>query len=118
MKKLFTLIICLLFIPVVFAKDTVEITKVELETKSDKAVINNEPTFDGLEINCDIGFVEINDFVKYKGSKLSCIFDLNYEKIYKVSLINLIFTAILIFIFVILPIIFITICIIEQIFIK
>ena len=66
MKKLFTLIICLLFIPVVFAKDTVEITKVELETKSDKAVINNEPTFDGLEINCDIGFVEINDFVKYK----------------------------------------------------
>ena len=42
----------------------------------------------------------LNDFVKYKGSKLSCIFDLNYEKIYKVSLINLIFTAILIFIFI------------------
>ena len=51
----------------------------------------------------------LNDFVKYKGSKLSCIFDLNYEKIYKVSLINLIFTAILIFIFVLI-FIFNTIC--------
>ena len=70
MKKikylLFILFLGLLMLPVVFAEGKIEITSVELDTKSDNTVINSEPTFSGLQMNYDVDFSRVGDFVKYK----------------------------------------------------
>ena len=50
----------------VYAKDTIEIKSIELDSKSDNTTINSEPTFSGLEMNYDLSFKELNDFAKYK----------------------------------------------------
>lgn len=70
MKKikylLFSLLIGIIMIPIVMAENTVEITDIELDSKSDNVTIKNEPTFSGLEMNYDIRFLEVGNFVKYK----------------------------------------------------
>ena len=70
MKKLYYLlflfVIGLLFVPIAFAKDSVEIIAVELDSKSDNTTINSEPTYSGLTMNFDIGFRAKDDYAKYK----------------------------------------------------
>ena len=63
---LFTILVCLFAIPNVFAKGVVEIKSIELDSKSENATINSEPTFNGLKMDFDVSFKEKNDFVKYK----------------------------------------------------
>lgn len=63
---LFTILVCLFAIPNVFAKGVVEIKSIELDSKSENAAINSEPTFNGLKMDFDVSFKEKNDFVKYK----------------------------------------------------
>ena len=65
-KLLFTVLICLLFIPFVFAENLVEIESIELIDFSDTAKEKTEPTHEGLEMNYDVSFGEVDDFVKYK----------------------------------------------------
>ena len=68
MKKIFMFLLLLSFvlIPIVKAENLVEITKIELDSKSNDVTIKNEPTFEGLEMNYDIRFLEVGQFVKYK----------------------------------------------------
>lgn len=61
---LFLLLVSLLLIPTVFAE--VKITNIELDSKSDGAIINSEPSFSGLDANYNVAFKEVGDFVKYK----------------------------------------------------
>ncbi len=63
---IFALILSILLIPNVFAKDSVEIKSITLDTKSDNTIIKSEPTFNGLVMNFDVSFKQKNDFVKYK----------------------------------------------------
>ncbi len=65
MKKLLFLLL-LLFPFMVKAVDNVKITNIEELEKSDTVTVNHEPTFEGLRINFDFKFVNINDFIKYK----------------------------------------------------
>ena len=65
MKKII-FILALLFPFIVSAADNVKITNIEQLEKSDTVTVNNEPTFEGLKINFDLKFTELNDFVKYK----------------------------------------------------
>ena len=65
-KLLFTVLICLLFIPFVFAENLVEIESIELIDFSDTAKEKTKPTHEGLEMNYDVSFGEVDDFVKYK----------------------------------------------------
>lgn len=61
---LITLILLLISTNVYAAN--VSITNVELEEKSENASINNDATYNGLEINTDIHFTLKDDYVKYK----------------------------------------------------
>lgn len=63
---LISLILLIIMVPVVFAKDNVFIEKIELVSKSDNTIINNKPSFSGIEMNYDISFKQVNDNVKYK----------------------------------------------------
>ena len=63
---LFTLLMSLLMITNVYAKDSVEIKSITLDTKSENTVVNSEPTFNGLEMNYDLTFKQVNDYAKYK----------------------------------------------------
>ena len=65
MKK-YLLLILLLFPFMVKAEDKVEITKVEEISKSDTVTVNNKPTFEGLKINFDLAFTELEDNISYK----------------------------------------------------
>ena len=65
-KLLFTILISLLFIPMVFAEDLVKIEKIEMESKSVNTIVNANPTFEGLNMNYDVTFKAKDDFVKYK----------------------------------------------------
>lgn len=67
MKRVMKLFILLLvLIPtLVFAKEQVEITNVELIDSTENLDLK-DPTFSGLETNFNIKFNEVNDFVKYK----------------------------------------------------
>ncbi len=82
MKKIFLLILLLMTPTFVFAKDNVEITRVDLLDNSEDVVIE-EPTFRGLETNFNIKFNEVEDFVKYK-----IIIDNDTNKDYELSLNN------------------------------
>ncbi len=65
MKKI--LFIILLLIPfMVMAEEKVEITKVEEIKKSDTVTVNHEPTYEGLKINFDLAFTELEDSISYK----------------------------------------------------
>ncbi len=70
MKKIgyLVLIIVLSFVFVsnVYAKDKVEIKSIELDSKSPSTRILNDVTTDGLEISFDLGFVNVDDYAKYK----------------------------------------------------
>ena len=76
---LYTSILWLLIIPVVYAAN-VEISSIELDSKSDNAKIESEPTFNGLEMNYDVFFKTPSDFVKYKVTIKN-----NTNKDYKIS---------------------------------
>ena len=77
---LFIMILSILFISNVYAKESIEIKSITLDTKSENTIINSEPTFSGLEMNYDLTFKEVNDFAKYK-----IIIENNTNKDYKVS---------------------------------
>ena len=66
MKKLFTLIICLLFIPVVYAKNDIEIESITLDSKSDEKVEKDKPAFENLDMNYNVSFKRVGDYAKYK----------------------------------------------------
>ena len=62
----FTILLSIFLIPNVFAKGIVEIESIELDSKSENAIVNSVPTFDGLKMDFDISFKAKDDFVKYK----------------------------------------------------
>ena len=65
MKKF--LFLLLLFFPfMVKAAENVKITNIEQIEKSDAVTVNHEPTYEGLKINFDFKFVNLNDYIKYK----------------------------------------------------
>ncbi len=70
MKKkeiiLLVLFLSFIFIPNVFAEENVSIESVMLDSKSENTEITNEGTYEGLSINFDIKFNEVNDYAKYK----------------------------------------------------
>ena len=69
MKKVFYLLILLfgiVFLPNVIYASGINITSVELDSKSDSATIVSDPVFDGLNLNVDIKFRNDDDYVKYK----------------------------------------------------
>lgn len=82
MKKIMyvLLIISFMFISYVYAENSVEIKSIELDSKSDNVIINNEPTYSGLEMNFDIAFKEKGDFVRYKAVIIN-----NTDKEYTIS---------------------------------
>lgn len=64
---IFVILLNLMVLPVtVFAKESVEIKSLELDSKSNNTIIKSEPTFSGLEMNFDLSFKTIGDFAKYK----------------------------------------------------
>ncbi len=64
MKKFLILLLFLLFLPTL-VKAEVKITNVEIVDNT-KGLEVSKPTFEGLKLNVDINFKEIEDFVKYK----------------------------------------------------
>ena len=64
MKKLLFLII--LLIPFIVRAEGVKITKIELDSKSINTTVNNEATFEGIELNLDLSFKTKDDYAKYK----------------------------------------------------
>lgn len=65
MKKLLSFLI-LLFIPFMVKAADLEIKSIELVEKQGEVEINSEPTTEGLKINFDLSFNNVNDYVKYK----------------------------------------------------
>ncbi len=65
-KILLVFFLSFIFIPNVFAEENVSIESVMLDSKSENTEITNEATYEGLSINFDIKFNEVNDYAKYK----------------------------------------------------
>ena len=67
MKKLiYSLIFILFLLPVtVFAENEVEVKSISLLDKSENTVINNEATTDGVKINLDLVFYDVDDYATY-----------------------------------------------------
>ena len=65
-KFLFSILLSLLFIPVLVKAEGVSIKSIELDSKSDNTTVKSEPTYEGLELNFDLGFKAKDDFAKYK----------------------------------------------------
>ena len=63
---IFALLIGLLFIPKLIAEDTVNIKSIELEDLSVNAIENSKPEFEGLNLDFDLEFREVNNYAKYK----------------------------------------------------
>ena len=67
MKKIFVLLVMLLSFPIfVKAEESVVITKVELENKTDSTIVIEEPTFNIRKINFNLKFSEVGDYAEYK----------------------------------------------------
>ena len=70
MKKISVVLIVIfvifLLIPNLKAEDTVKIKSISLESKSINAYEKSVPTYNGLDLNFDLEFRELNDYVKYK----------------------------------------------------
>lgn len=70
MKKLNIILIVafitLLFIPNLKAEDTIKIKSIILESKSVNAYEKSSPSYEGLDLNFDLEFREVSDYVKYK----------------------------------------------------
>ena len=57
----------LLFMPcIVFAKNEVDIKDIQFIEKTGDVIADKNPTFDGLNINLDLNFSNVNESVKYK----------------------------------------------------
>ena len=65
-KILLVFFLSFIFIPNVFAEENVSIESVMLDSKSENTEITNEATYEGLSINFDVKFNEVNDYAKYK----------------------------------------------------
>jgi len=65
MKKALVVLICLMFIPFVYAKENVEIQSIELVDHTE-GLVAKDPVFEGLDINYDIAFRNVDDYAKYK----------------------------------------------------
>ena len=74
----------LMFVPFVFGAENVVIKSVKLEDKSPAAEELHEATFNGLNVNFDVKFVEVDDYVKYK-----IVLKNNSKKEYDVELSDL-----------------------------
>ena len=69
MKKylLFGLLFLMILVPVnINAKEAVEITSISIEEKTDGVTINNEASYEGLKVNFDVAFSNVDDFIRYK----------------------------------------------------
>ena len=73
-------IFSILFIPNVYAKESIEIKSIELEEKSNNTTILSNPTFNGLDMNFNIAFKAKDDYAKYK-----VIIKNNTDNIYQIS---------------------------------
>ena len=84
LKKLFLYIsfIFIIFLGTtnVNASENVKIKSIDLVDKSDETIETNKATFDGLVMNFDLKFNELNDYVKYK-----IVIENNESKDYKIS---------------------------------
>ena len=63
---LFITFLVVLFVPNVYAAGNVSIESVELDSKTDSAIILNDATFERLTVSFDLKFNDVDDFVKYK----------------------------------------------------
>lgn len=75
----FTVLISLFAVSFVSA-ESISIKSIDLAEKSDTTIVNNEPTFSGLEMNYDLTFKNVNDFAKYR-----IVIENNTDKEYKVT---------------------------------
>ena len=70
MKKIkylfFAILLSIFLFPNVYAKDSVYIKSITLDSSSNNTSINDKPTFSGLNMNFDLGFKEVGDYAKYK----------------------------------------------------
>ena len=70
MKKisylLFTILLSILLIPCVMAKNNVSIESMKLVDHSPNAKEKTKPTYEGLDMAFDLSYTYVNDFVKYK----------------------------------------------------
>ena len=62
---LFNLVLFILSISIVNAEE-VSIKSIDLISKSEHAIEKSSPTYEGLELNLDIKFERLNDFIEYK----------------------------------------------------
>ena len=60
------LIISTLFITKINAEETITIESIELDYISTNAIEKSSPVIDGLSINLDVQFREVNNYIKYK----------------------------------------------------
>lgn len=60
------IITSILFITKLFAEETVSIKSIELDYISESAIEKSTPTIDGLGINLDVEFREVDNYIKYK----------------------------------------------------
>ena len=63
---LFSLVIILLFLPTLIAEDTIKIKSIEVEELSTNAVEKSSPKYEGLNLDFDLEFRDINNYAKYK----------------------------------------------------
>ena len=70
MKKILNcilvLVLTLLLIPNVFATNNVSIDSITLKEKSESLLVNSQPTSNGMNIQFDLGFLKVGDYVKYE----------------------------------------------------
>lgn len=64
-KLLILLLFSIMIIPMVHASGDISIKSVTLESKSETTTIRKDPEFNGLEINYNLGFENVNDFANY-----------------------------------------------------
>ena len=65
-KLLFIIILNVIFLTNVQAKDGVHIESVELDSKSDTTEILQDATYEDLTVNFEVDFKQLDDYVKYK----------------------------------------------------
>ncbi len=70
MKKIkylfFAILLSIFLLPNVYAKESVYIKSITLDSSSANTSINSDPSFSGLNMKFDLGFKQVGDFAKYK----------------------------------------------------
>ena len=70
MKKIFNIllisILTVLFIPNVYAANSMEIESINLVDKSEKTTEISTPSVNGLKIGFDLSFSDVGDYAKYE----------------------------------------------------